>query len=267
LDAIVKNIPLFDSLSHPTLTGDWFSRGVDASFESLVQNMRNSSFARACAVGIASHEGYEHVAFAKRCSAFPQLVPIAGVTPKSTVEIDNELDMVRDLGFRGIKLHPRLSKFSLEDPRLIDTFNSAARHELPVFLCTYFHTTAEFYPERDPLFALARILKNAPTTRLVLLHGGTIELMRWMQFVRHMPNVLFDISFTLMRYRGASLDADLAWLFNGFYNRTCIGTDHPEWSHVDVRRRFEELATGASLDAAGKIGSLNLARFLGVDAQ
>jgi predicted TIM-barrel fold metal-dependent hydrolase len=261
----VKEFPLFDSLSHPTLTGDWFGRGIDASFDRLVHDMREASFARACAVGLAGHEGYEHVAFADRCRAFPQVVPIAGVAPKRTAEIDGELDMIRDLGFQGIKLHPRLSQFGLGDPRLVDTFNSAARHELPVFLCTYFHTDVERYPEADPLYALARALKMAPNTRLVLLHGGTVELMRWMQFVRHMPNVLFDISFTLMRYRGSSLDADLAWLFDGFQNRTCIGTDHPEWRHADVRTRFEELATRAAPDAARKIGGLNLARFLGVD--
>lgn len=259
------DIPLFDSLSHPTLSGDWFNRGLDATFETLVKKMREASFVRACAVGMSGHEGYEHVAFAERCRAFPQLVPVAGVSPKSTPEIDRELDLVRDLGFYGIKLHPRLSNFSLDDPRLVDTFNSASRRDLPVFLCTYFHTSAEAYPQHDPLYALAQTLKAAPKTRLVLLHGGTVELMRWMQFVRHMPNVLLDISFTMMRYRGASLDSDLAWLFDGFQNRTCTGTDHPEWSHAEVTKRFAELSAGANRDAVRKIGGLNLAEFLGID--
>lgn len=258
-------VALFDSLSHPTLSGDWFGRGLDASFETLARDMRESSFARACAVGLAGQEEYEHDAFAARCRAFPQLVPIAGVAPKPTAEIERELDMVRDLGFRGIKLHPRTSRFGYDDPRLIDTFKSAARRGLPVFLCTYFHASIDRYPNADPLYAVARALKAAPDTRLVLLHGGTVELMRWMQFARHTPGILFDISFTLVRYRGSSLDADLAWLFEGFHDRTCIGTDHPECRHSEVDARFRELAAKATPDAARKIGGLNLARFLGVE--
>lgn len=258
-------IDLFDSLSHPTLSGDWFGRGLDASFETLARDMLDASFARACAVGLAGHEGYEHAAFAARCRPFPQLVPIAGVAPKPAPEIDHELDMVRDLGFRGIKLHPRISRFAYDDPCVMDTLNAATRRGLPVFLCTYFHADIALYPDVDPLYAVARALKSAPQTRLVLLHGGTVEVMRWMQFARHAPNILLDISFTLMRYRGSSVDADLGWLFHGFHDRTCIGTDHPECRHADVRDRFQELAASATPEAERKIGGLNLARFLGVD--
>jgi predicted TIM-barrel fold metal-dependent hydrolase len=261
----MSTIALFDSLSHPTLSGDWFGRGVDASFETLARDMQGADFARACAVGLAGQEGYDHAAFAARCRAFTQLVPVAGVAPKPTAEIDRELDMVRDLGFHGIKLHPRTSHFGYHESRLADTFRSAARRGLPVFLCTYFHASIEHYPTADPLYALAHALRAAPDVRLVLLHGGTVELMRWMQFVRHMPNILFDISFTLMRYRGSSMDADLAWLFQGFEDRTCIGTDHPECRHADVRIRFEELASRGTSEAIRKIGGLNLSRFLGVD--
>jgi predicted TIM-barrel fold metal-dependent hydrolase len=261
----MDNITLFDSLSHPTLSGDWFKRGLDASFETLVENMRRTSFARACAVGLAGREGYDHAAFAARCLPFPQLVPIAGVAPKAEAEIERELDEVLDLGFRGIKLHPRFTRFSYDDPRMVDTFKAATRRRLVVFLCTYFHDDVAHYPEADPLYAVAHALKAAPGTRLVLVHGGAVELMRWMQFARHSRDILFDVSLTLMRYRGSSLDADLAWLFRGFEDRTCIGTDHPEYPHADIRARFEELAAEATPEAARKIGGLNLARFLGVD--
>jgi predicted TIM-barrel fold metal-dependent hydrolase len=258
-------VGLFDSLSHPTLTGGWFGQGFDASFEALARTMHTAGFARACAVGLAGQENYAHAEFAARCRSFPELVPIAGVAPKSAGEIDRELDEVHDLGFRGIKLHSRLSRFTFDDPRLVDTFRAATKRQLPVFLCTYFHSVIERYPDSDPLFALARALKSSPGTRIVLLHGGSVELMRWMQFARHTPNILLDLSFTLMKYRGSSLDSDLRWLFKNFHERTCIGVDHPEYEHTAVKERFQELANQASLDAARAIGGRNLARFLGVD--
>lgn len=261
----MDTIALFDSLSHPTISGDWFGRGVDASFATLAESMQKSRFRRACAVGIAGRENYDHENFAQHCRTFPELVPIAGMVPKSGDLIDRELDEVRELGFRGIKLHPRLSNFGYDDPALARTFEAAARRGLVVFICTYYHSAIEHYPASDPLYMIARALKRAPDTRLVLLHGGTVELMRWMQFARHIPTILFDVSYTMMKYRNSSLDNDLAWLFREFYDRTCIGVDHPEFTHADVRDRFDELAATATNQAARKIGGLNLANFLGVD--
>jgi predicted TIM-barrel fold metal-dependent hydrolase len=260
----MTEIALFDSLSHPTLSGKWLGK-VDASFEALVGQLREAGFARACAVGIADHDGYQHAAFADRCRQFPELVPIAGVTPKPAGAIDIELDAVKDLGFRGIKLHPRYSRFTYGDSHLVDTFRAATRRGLAVFLCTYFHTSIDNYPELDPLYCVAKILKSSPDTRLVLIHGGNVELMRWMQFVRHTPNILLDISLTMMRYPGSSLDLDLRFLFAGFHSRTCLGTDYPDFSPAQVRARFEDLSHGASLDARRNIGGLNLARFLNTE--
>jgi predicted TIM-barrel fold metal-dependent hydrolase len=260
----MTEIALFDSLSHPTLSGQWLEKS-DASFEGLVQQMRAAGFVRACAVGNADHDGYQHAAYADRCKTYPELVPIAGVSPKTAGAIDPELDAVKELGFRGIKLHPRYSNFAYSDSRLIDTFQAATRRGLAVFLCTYFHAPIERYPDADPLYCVANILKMAPDTRLVLVHGGNVELMRWMQLARHTPNILLDISLTMMRYSGSSLDLDLRYLFSGFHDRTCLGTDYPDFSPAQVRARFEDLSRGASMEASRKIGGLNLARFLGVE--
>ena len=260
----MSEIALFDSLSHPTLTGKWLGN-VEASFDAFVQELHHAGSARACAVGIADHDGYQHGAFAERCKKYPELVPVAGVTPKAVGHIDKELDEIKELGYRGIKLHPRYSNFSYTDERLVDTFQAAARRSLPVFICTYFHTTVERYPEVDPLYCIAKILKASPETRVVFVHGGCVELMRWMQLARHNPNVLLDISLTMMRYRGSALDLDLRFLFSSFHDRTCMGTDYPDFRPAEVRGRFVELSQGASLDAKRKIGGLNLARFLGVD--
>src|SRR5207237_4491279 len=155
----MDTIALFDSLSHPTLSGDWFGRGSDATFATLAGDLRSAGFRRACAVGLAGQEGYDHVAFAQRCGAYSELVPIAGVVPQGPGLIDRELDLVRDLGFRGIKLHPRLSNFRYDDPQLAGTFQAATRRNLAVFLCTYYHAPIERYPDADPLYAIARALK------------------------------------------------------------------------------------------------------------
>jgi len=258
-------VPLFDSLSHPTITGDWFGRGIDASFETLATNLAAAGYARACAVGLAGHEGYGHATFAERCGAFPSLVPIAGVAPKLPPDIDVELDEVAGLGFPGIKIHPRLSGCSYGSPELAATLSAAAHRRLVVFLCTYFHAPTSTYPTADPLFELTRLLRGVPELRLVLVHGGAVDVLRWAQLACHSPNILIDISYTMMRYQGSSIDLDLKWLFQRLSVHTCFGTDHPEWGHAEVRNRFESLAQGADAESIQRIAGRNLAQILDVD--
>lgn len=257
-------IPLFDSLAHPTLTGRWLKSSHDAGVELLVRDMSRSGFSAACAVGLAGVEGYEHQRFADMCRPYRQLFPVAGIDPLAS-DLPAQLDTVKDLGYVAIKLHPRFSSFSVYAEAFSTTLREARNRDLAIFLCTYFHGAAASYPDSDPLYGIARALKAVPDARLVLLHGGDVELMRYCQFARHSENVLVDLSFTMMKYRGSSLDLDMKYLAERFNRRVCIGTDHPEYGHAEVRSRFEELTAGVDDDEAANIGYRNLSRFLGVD--
>jgi predicted TIM-barrel fold metal-dependent hydrolase len=258
-------IPLFDSLTHPTVDGRWLTSSHDARVEPLVGALRANGFGMACAVGLAGTDGYDHERFAALCRPYEELVPVAGIDPHAA-DLEAQLDGVRELGFRAVKLHPRISRFTLGDEAFVAALAGAARRELVVMLCTYLHGPLDRYPERDPLYALVGALKRVPAARVVLLHGGDVELLRWAQLVRHEERLLLDLSFTLMKYAGSSLDADLRYLFSSFHRRICIGSDHPEWPHAKVRERFEALTDGLPDEARADAGHRSLARFLGIDA-
>lgn len=257
-------IPLFDSLTHPTVDGGWLATSRDARVAPLLEALRASGFAKACAVGLAGTNGYDHAAFAALCRPHEALVPVAGIDPRAP-DLLAQLDAVRDLGFRAIKLHPRLSGFALDDAALETALAGARDRELPVMLCTYLHAPIERYPASDPLYALAATLKRVPGVRMILVHGGDVDLLRWAQLARHDERLLLDVSYTMMKYEGSSLDADLRYLFSSFHRRICIGSDHPEWPHAQVRERFERLTTGLSDEARSDAGHRSLARFLGID--
>jgi predicted TIM-barrel fold metal-dependent hydrolase len=255
---------LFDSLTHPTLSGRW-PNNRDARVETLVASLRNHGFARACAVGLAGIEGYAHAAFAAMCRPYPELVPIAGVDPQ-VEDLAAQLDIVAALGFCGIKVHPRNAGITLADPSFARVFREAAARDLVVFLCTYFHTDVRAYPCQDPLYDLVRALQNGDGCRLVLIHGGDVELMRYAQLARHSPNLLLDVSHTMMKYQGSSVDIDLKFLFRHFESRICIGTDYPDYGHSGVRARFDELSDGLNEEKKAAIGRTNLENFLGLTA-
>lgn len=256
------SIMLFDSLSHPTLTGAWAARGgCDATFSTLTAALARSGFSRACAVGLHGVEGYEHQAYYDACTTQPSLVPVAGIRPDMT-DVGLELDRVRDIGYRAIKIHPRLARLDLGGPALGKVMLEAAKRDLVVFLCTYYHDTIERYPRTDPLYDIVAAVKQAPHVRLVLLHGGDVELLRYVQFARHSPNILIDLSHTILKYRGSSLDNDIEYLVKHFNRRTCLGVDHPEFDHEALRLRFEELASHVNRAEAENIGFRNLQAFL-----
>lgn len=151
---------------------------------------------------------------------------------------------------------------SLKDPRLVKTFQVAARLELPIFLCTYFHSAVSGYPTQDPLFDIAALLRRAPRARVLLVHGGDVNLLRYAEMVRFNPNLLLDLSMTFMKYRSSSLDLDIRFLFEQFDRRICVGTDFPEYTHGEVRKRFIEMSKGISRTKLENIAFRNIEGFL-----
>lgn len=257
-------LPLLDSLAHPTLSGKWLEKAVSADFASLSAELSNAGYIGACAVGLDGIEGYDHADFAAQCRAHGNLIPIAGFNPLR----DNSRERMRSLrrmGFRGIKIHPRFSGHTQRLDSLGPALRRAGEAGLAVFYCTYLHCGMANHPLTDPFFSLVAILREAPDTRVILVHGGDVELLRYAELVRFNPNLLLDLSMTLMKYPGSSVDLDLAFLFANFDRRICIGSDWPEYSLRQVRERFEQFASHVPEEKLRNIAYLNLLNFLQVD--
>ena len=253
---------LFDANSHPTITGGWPVKKLNSSFERLATELESSNYRGACAVGVWGLEDYSHQAFIDQCRRHANLVPIAGYFPSRSPNIARDLAAIKKMGFRGIKIHPREPKIQLRDARLVKVFETASHLQLPIFLCTYAHTSLEHYPVKDPLYDIAALLKSAPAARVLLVHGGGVDLLRYAELVRFNPNLLLDLSLTFMKYRSSSLDLDIRFLFERFDERICIGTDFPEYSPQDVRDQFMKMARGIPKQKLENIAFRNIEQFL-----
>jgi len=83
--------------------------------------------------------------------------------------------------------------------------------------------------------------------------------------VRFHKNLLLDLSFTIMKYEGSSIDLDIRFMFRNFDRRICIGTDHPEYSPAALEKRFSFFSQGLSEEKKQNIAYMNLTGFLGID--
>ena len=255
-------LPIFDSNAHPTLSGKWVNgrEGITASF--LIAQMESSDVRRACAVGMYGVDGYEDEAFIKMCHQSERLVPIAGINPDVISDPEEKIEKILQLGFRGVKIHPRLCNISLDSPQLKNLLSVCTVKKLPVFLCTYYWEKGDSLRKNnyDALVELISVYDELP---LVLLHGGVHDILKLSEVVRYYPNTLLDLSFTILKYEGSSLDLDIEYLFHQFDRRLCIGSDQPEFVYPDLRRRFEYFSRDISEEKARNIAYRNITNFLG----
>ena len=233
-------IPLFDALAHPTLKGQWYNQvELDASFSSLTHQLEEHGYLGACAVGMSNIAGYHSAQFMEVCQQYPRLFPVAGWVSQEEKNIQKEIQTLVKMGYKAIKIHPRFMELSSEDSILHHIVEVAVDHELIIFYCSYFYTTVLRFPFMDPLYSLAAMLKKIPQAKVIIVHGGGVDLLRYAELVRHNPNLLLDLSLTLMKYKNSSIDQDLQFLFESFDQRICIGSDFPEYDLAAVRARFE----------------------------
>jgi predicted TIM-barrel fold metal-dependent hydrolase len=253
--------PLFDANAHPVPA----TSGKMETFQVFVKKLAEVGFFGACAVGLPQ-EDFQPCEFLKACRAHRNLFPVAAWPNVPSNEVEGQLAALSAMGYRAVKIHPRLSGLSVRDPRFAQTLRMAAATGVIVFHCSYQFAADNALHPADPLPWLLEAVTGAPDLRMVLLHGGTVELLRYAESIRMHPNVLLDLSNTLQRYEGSSLDRDVSWLFRTFDRRICIGTDYPDYDPAGLRVRFEALADGLPPEKCENIGWKNIVKFLGIEA-
>jgi len=261
----MSDIPLFDSLTHPTLDGTWIRSSTrENTLQALEAQMAANNVSWALAVGMKEIGGYAVDAYAgllRKASA--KIFPVAYYDFQETdgaEEIANKLEVIARLGYIGIKLHPRFSRIDLGSRRLVEVFRQADARKLIVMVCTFLYGagTATSHLVFAPLLAAI-----PETCRVILLHGGDVNLLSMMEISRAHPNVLLDLSFTLCRYEGSSVDLDLRYLLRTYDRRLCVGSDSPQYGLDQLRRRFDELTAGVDREKCLNVAHRNLLSFVG----
>jgi predicted TIM-barrel fold metal-dependent hydrolase len=250
----------FDSLVHVTRDGTWIDGRHDASYMRLLRELDAADVQRACLVGVAGVVDNGYVLECARNSG-RRLVPIAGINPSSfahAASAAGEVETLAGSGFAGIKLHPRLNGFEPQDVRALEAIRAASARGLVVFLDTFFRQRA--HAARHAADTIDAIAHDCPEARIVLLHGGGAALLEVAEVVRVHPSLILDLSYTLLRYEGSSLDLDLRWVMSRLDQRVVIGSDMPEFTPAAAFARATQLADGLPADKWANISHRNLER-------
>jgi len=256
-------VSFFDSLTHVTADGSWLgSTRHDARCERLLAQLERCDPARACLVAIAGVIDNQTVLDAARRHP-ERFVPIGSLNP-ATFDSDREVaDAVAQLesaGFAGLKLHPRLNGYDPLHVKVIRALRAAGDTGLIVFLDTLFRQPGR--ATRNAPDLVDALAVGAPHTRMILLHGGGSQILAVSEVVAVHANLVLDLSFTIHRFSGSSVDEDLRFLMRTFDRRMVVGSDFPEYELLATRDRVHKLCEGLDPVKSANVLAGNLQRLL-----
>lgn len=149
-------------------------------------------------------------------------------------DIEGDIAEIISLGLKGVKMHPDIQKFQIDDKKCYKIYEACQKHNLPVLL----HTGDSRYDFSNPQ-RMKRVLDDFPELTVIGAHFGGWS--RWREAVE-----------TLSRYRNFYVDcsSSFQWLspeqsreIVRAYgaDRVLFATDFPMWSHEAELERFMDM--------------------------
>lgn len=174
--------------------------------------------------------------------------------PEST-DPAGDLAHLQALGLRGVKLHPDIQGFRIDDYRCLKIYELCEAAGIPILM----HTGDKRYDNSNPN-RLLPILKIYTSLRVIGAHFGGWSL--WEEAYKELagtPNLYVDCSSSLMYMsREAAKKVILAY----GTDRVLFGTDYPMWEPKKELASFLEI--GLCEEDNRKILYENAEKFLGI---
>lgn len=137
-------------------------------------------------------------------------------------DYDQDLDEITALGLKGVKLHPDLQRFPVDDPRAMAIFERIEDRGLPV--CVH---TGDFRYDFSNPDRVARVLRTFPRLKFIGAHFGGWSV--WEEAARKLSgfdNLVVDSSSSFHWLEPGQARG----LFSAFGTRRVLfGTDYPFW--------------------------------------
>ena len=187
------------------------------------------------------------------CPEVPEPVFVgAGTMHIDYPDFEKELDRAKSLGLKGIKLHPDIQRFALDDERILPLYGMLGERNM--FLIA--HTGDYRYRYSNP-DKMEKIAKMFPKTKFIAAHfGGWGE---W-EKARHLlvlPNVYVDTSST-WAFTGAEAMKEAFRCFD--HTHIFFGSDYPMWDPGTELETIYEL--GLDEETLAGVLNGNFERFL-----
>jgi len=145
----------------------------------------------------------------------------------------DEIERIISLGLKGIKFHPDMQKFNIDDKQMFDTYAMLESRNLPVI----FHTGDYRFPYSHPS-RLANVLDNFPKLCAIAAHFGGWTLFDIAYDCLKEKKCYFDISSSIS-HLGIRRAGELIRAYGA--ERILFGTDYPMWDPKECLKEFLQI--------------------------
>lgn len=191
---------------------------------------------------------------------YPRLRGFINVHPNTGEPEQLLREGIEKHGYIGLKLHPRLQGFDVDDERTVRLVQAAGEMNVPVLIDAFpdgTHLMKGFSPLK-----YAKLASQCQKTRIIWAHMGGHYVLDFMMLAKRLPNVYFDLSYSLLYYQSSSIPGDMAYAMRSMkFERTFYGSDYPDRpiaSSLEMSLQF--------LHSQG-IFEVDLAKIMGRNAQ
>jgi predicted TIM-barrel fold metal-dependent hydrolase len=156
-----------------------------------------------------------------------RLVGFVNIDPFGVQALKNLRLAVEEHGFVGLKLHPRLQNFRLDEPLVHKLVRFAGEMNVPVVIDAFPDGT--FLQQEFNVLSYSRIAHACPNTRIIVAHMGGHYVLDFMMLAKRIPNLYFDTSYSLLYYRGSSVPQNMIYAMQSMkFERVFYGSDYPD---------------------------------------
>ena len=173
------------------------------------------------------------------CKENPSLIGVGTMHPDYP-DFEGEVKRMKAFGLVGIKLHPDIQRFKLDDERLMPLYEIMSAEHL--FLIAH---TGDYRFDYSTPSRMANVARTFPKLRCIAPHcGGWSE---WTQAREclNLPNVYIDTSSTLP-FNAYDAARKAISLFDPTH--IFFGTDYPMWEPGEELERFFSLKLGDEMN-------------------
>lgn len=165
--------------------------------------------------------------FSLAIASFPRLRGFINIHPANPKAIANLHEGIKELGFIGLKLHPRLQEFEVDHALTIELVKEAGKLGIPVLFDAFpdgTHLMQGFSPLK-----YAKLAKECHQTKIIWAHMGGHYVLDFLMLAKRLPNVYMDISYSLLYYQTSSVVDDIVYALRSLkFERVFYGSDYPD---------------------------------------
>lgn len=192
---------------------------------------------------------------ASEVKLFPERFIGFGSLHPDSETLEEDTGHLIELGLKGVKLHPDIQNFKVDDPKVIKIFEICNKKNLPVLL----HTGDSRYDNSNP-DRVEKILKLFPDLIIIGAHfGGWSMWDKAPEILCKYKNFYVD---TCSSFYALSKERARAIIELYGINRVIFGTDFPMWKQEDELKFLFSL--GLSEEDLQNILYRNLAKILNI---